>query len=403
MKYYVETNFTDSQLPSSQDLNTLSKRAGNAASLIGKTLASAWGNDKVVNSDSKDLDKVLYYDQSSGTYTDYTDNANRNQKPYFPSVAVNTADYTYYGYRDQFTGLSHVMGSAASATVNPTVEYYVGSWVDVVSLSDGTSGLTVSGNMTWTLTSMTSSWISDDLNTILSVSNADSIDRYWVRISQTNNNAWGIKRGYRSSETSNELEVTAHTSPGMFVAISPGYAIVNERLVSVDAKSLVAIAAPASNNRYTIIQISDDAIVSIKNGTSAATPTVPETDDDNIKLAEVITSAGSTSILSANITDTREFTGSLVNAYDTPRYLTDGDTTPDVTEGRLWITANTATTTISDFSGVNGQVFRLLFDDSNTVIKDNGLGSSWSANSGDHMTCVNINHSWYCDINDNTV
>ena len=57
--------------------------------------------------------------------------------------------------------------------------------------------------------------------------------------------------------------------------------------------------------------------------------------------------------------------------------LVDGDTTPDVSDGNYrqatFKTANTGLVTITDFDGgIDGQVFILAIEDSNTIIQSNG-------------------------------
>jgi len=86
-----------------------------------------------------------------------------------------------------------------------------------------------------------------------------------------------------------------------------------------------------------------------------------------------------------------------------------GDTTPSVSAGNIFKTANTATTTINTFDGgVAGQEIKVIFGDNNTNVdftgtglKGNG-GTDWSPVSGDHMTCIFDGINWYCDVSDNT-
>ena len=89
--------------------------------------------------------------------------------------------------------------------------------------------------------------------------------------------------------------------------------------------------------------------------------------------------------------------------------FTNGDTTPSVSEGNIFKTANSATTTISMFDdSVAGQEIKVIFGDNKTSIdftgtslKGNG-GTDWSPAPGDHMTCIFDGVNWYCDVSDNT-
>ena len=89
--------------------------------------------------------------------------------------------------------------------------------------------------------------------------------------------------------------------------------------------------------------------------------------------------------------------------------FTNGDTTPSVSEGNIFKTANTATTTITMFDdGIAGQEIKVIFGDNLTVIdftgtnlKGNG-GTNWFPATGDHMACIFDGTNWYCDISDNT-
>lgn len=55
------------------------------------------------------------------------------------------------------------------------------------------------------------------------------------------------------------------------------------------------------------------------------------------------------------------------------RAITDGDTTPDVSGGTCFYTANTGATTITDFDGISSPAFIMLeFGDGNTTVQSNG-------------------------------
>lgn len=409
-KTYVETTYNHGTLPSAEDFNKLNKRTKNAFELFAKALAEAFGNNRVVDSGDIGFDKVYYYDQSEGTYTDWTFESNQDQTPYFPDVSVNTADFVYLGFEETYDAIRLMLGSPASATVSPAVGYYNGSsWTSVVSLSDTTSGFTQDGTLRWATSSM-ADWSKDDLNTILSLSTLEDADRYWVRISTGNNNAYGLKAAHLDWGTKRELKVEASNPAAMTVDIYPGVAIVANKVVSLDAKATRAIAAPASDSRITIVQLSDEAVVSIKNGTSAAAPAPPRADADNIKLADVLVAAGASTITNSDITDHRRFTEIAENKNEPFLYFDDGDATPDVGDGYNFKTNNTAVTTITDFDGgEDGRTGYLVFGDGNTWVDftqsnmHGNAGAAWNPAQYDSMRFVRDDAgNWYCDISDNT-
>ncbi len=89
--------------------------------------------------------------------------------------------------------------------------------------------------------------------------------------------------------------------------------------------------------------------------------------------------------------------------------ITDADATPSVKGGTVFVTANTAPTTITDFDdGVIGQQITVIIGDANTTIDFTGtnlkgnVGVDWTPTANDHMTCIYDGTSWYCDISDNT-
>lgn len=89
--------------------------------------------------------------------------------------------------------------------------------------------------------------------------------------------------------------------------------------------------------------------------------------------------------------------------------FTDGDTTPAVSSGTVFKTANTAATVISMFdSGVDGQIIWVLINDANTTIDFTGTnlkgnaGVDWIPTTGDTLQAVFISPNWYCRISDNT-
>lgn len=85
------------------------------------------------------------------------------------------------------------------------------------------------------------------------------------------------------------------------------------------------------------------------------------------------------------------------------------DATPDISQGRVFKTANAGATTITDFDGgENGKKIWVIIGDTNTTIDFTGsglkgnVGVNWSPTTDDHMTCVYDGTDWFCDISDNT-
>jgi hypothetical protein len=80
--------------------------------------------------------------------------------------------------------------------------------------------------------------------------------------------------------------------------------------------------------------------------------------------------------------------------------IADGDTTPDVSSANAFKTANTGSTTITDFDyGSAGQTIFILFNDSNTVISQSGNISlskdgSYSPVSGDYLVLSSDGTTW---------
>ena len=113
---------------------------------------------------------------------------------------------------------------------------------------------------------------------------------------------------------------------------------------------------------------------------------------------QIFSGAGSVIISAAtNEISPEWFGGSSVTT------ITDGDATPSVAQGRLFKTANTGPTTITDFdNGIAGQVIRIVINDGNTIfdfttsgLKGNG-GVDFTAVAGDSVIAVYDGTDWYC-------
>jgi len=89
--------------------------------------------------------------------------------------------------------------------------------------------------------------------------------------------------------------------------------------------------------------------------------------------------------------------------------LTVDDTTPSVSLGTFFKTANTAGTIISMFDdGIEGQQIKVLIQDVNTTIDFTGTnlkgnaGADWTPTTNDWMECVFDGTNWYCSVRDCT-
>lgn len=99
------------------------------------------------------LDRVLCLGQAkrdSGGFTDHSAEARTEGGTAF-TILASTTDAFYVGYDAPFTGL-RVGLATAGANVTLVVEYWTGSaWSAVTGLVDGTTQLSQSGQITWTL------------------------------------------------------------------------------------------------------------------------------------------------------------------------------------------------------------------------------------------------------------
>ena len=69
---------------------------------------------------------------------------------------TNQNDYLLIGYRSEFDTLTVALNTVASADIVPTFEYYDedGAW-QTFTPTDGTSGFTSAGSITWTAGDLT--------------------------------------------------------------------------------------------------------------------------------------------------------------------------------------------------------------------------------------------------------
>jgi hypothetical protein len=89
--------------------------------------------------------------------------------------------------------------------------------------------------------------------------------------------------------------------------------------------------------------------------------------------------------------------------------FTNNDTTPDVSGGNLFVTANTEATILSNLDGgMEGQTVKIIFKDSNTTVQFFGAyfrgngGIDWTPDNGDWLEATKYNTLWYCSVHDCT-
>jgi len=112
-----------------------------------------------------------------GGFTDNSTEARLSGGTQFKAFGASMAigDLMYVGGQQKFAFLDLLFGTVG-VTGTYVVEYYNGSaWTAIVSLSDGTSGLTAAGTLSWAIASQTG-WATVAIN---------SITAFWVRIRVT--------------------------------------------------------------------------------------------------------------------------------------------------------------------------------------------------------------------------
>jgi len=90
-------------------------------------------------------------------------------------------------------------------------------------------------------------------------------------------------------------------------------------------------------------------------------------------------------------------TGALI--FASPITLTVDSTTPDVSGGNVFVTANTVATSITTFTnGTDGQVIFIVFGDANTTVDELTnikLSAAFTSTADDTMTLVFVGGDWY--------
>lgn len=164
-------------------------------------------------------------------------------------------------------------------------------------------------------------------------------------------------RGGVHPNIGSELSVAQSGTPGMSVEVASGAAAIpgtenaNQGLyfVANDATVTLAIGtADPSLPRIDIIQFriqdsfysgaNNQAVLSVKAGTPAASPVAPTADANAIVLAEVTVGAGVTSILNANIADKRTFIAAVGGVIQSQL---EALVPTQIEEGQLWYARDT--------------------------------------------------------------
>jgi len=114
--------------------------------------------------------------------------------------------------------------------------------------------------------------------------------------------AWGGGSGVLRNATTDNLAVKATSPVGLSVEVRSGYAIVSNFPYKLAATTqTVPITAPTTNPRRDLVQARLGTWdISVKQGTEAASPTVPTPDTDAIALAQLHLTTAMTSIKDTN-------------------------------------------------------------------------------------------------------
>lgn len=88
-------------------------------------------------------------------------------------------------------------------------------------------------------------------------------------------------------DVSTELKVTASSPSDMYVHVATGLGCVAGTVCQNTASATRRITAPTTNPRYTIVQISNQGVITTVNGAEAGSPVEPAASANNMKLAAI--------------------------------------------------------------------------------------------------------------------
>ena len=145
------------------------------------------------------------------------------------------------------------------------------------------------------------------INSAFAALGVDLEDTLKVLTEKTNGGNDGVIRGtYNAAKAENysDLLVEPSGSPDLYVTVLAGMANISDRYIHLTSDTVVG---PFSDhaNRYDIVQMSKDKVLSIKQGTAVAGATSP--DADNINIGECHLSGSDGAIAAGDITDRRSF------------------------------------------------------------------------------------------------
>lgn len=110
----------------------------------------------------------------------------------------------------------------------------------------------------------------------------------------------GDDRVIDNADSATELLVTASGPADMNVNIAVGNAIVSSMLCRNESPAVLTIVTPTVSNRYDLVQISNEGVLSTKSSAEQGSPVEPSADADNIKLAAIYLPQNTTKIEDAS-------------------------------------------------------------------------------------------------------
>jgi len=97
----------------------------------------------------------------------------------------------------------------------------------------------------------------------------------------------GDDRVIDDKDISTELYVEDSAVPDMNITVNTGFAIVSGKTVQNETTAVLTITAPTTNPRYSVVQISNEGVLSTVNGAEGVGPAEPSAQANNIKLAAI--------------------------------------------------------------------------------------------------------------------
>jgi len=104
------------------------------------------------------------------------------------AIFTSDGDYVVLGHSCPFYSLAVALDTVSTEDILPVFEYLdtQGNWTTFTPTSDGTSGFTVAGTITWVLSTDTANWKAQEFPTTLSDDViSPPLRKFWMRISRT--------------------------------------------------------------------------------------------------------------------------------------------------------------------------------------------------------------------------